>query len=263
MKNKIYTLSSEDHFYLDSEWNVKFRDKVINFLKDENLVSNDFNNLENIHNHILDKSLIDYDFNSGVNGITKHLYSIEEKLIDIYYSFLKDLYNKVGFDFYFQETPTVRVHCPNAANQHHYPRYHSDCFYGHPTQEINIWFSLTENSNSGFYVIPYKDSKEWLEEHNNNSEIFIQNAINNPEFNKKGDSLAYEVDSALNKVFLFDSLCIHTNQPRIKDARVSIDIRINPVEDFVDGFIGKGRMKAEFKPGGRFGYHEKSIKELL
>ena len=33
--------------------------------------------------------------------------------------------------------------------------------------------------------------------------------------------------------------------------------------DFVDGYVGKGRMKAEFKPGGRFGYYEKSIKEIL
>jgi hypothetical protein len=34
---------------------------------------------------------------------------------------------------------------------------------------------------------------------------------------------------------------------------------VNAVEDFVDGYVGKGRMGAEFKPGGKFGYYEKSI----
>jgi len=263
MKNKIYSLSSEDYLYLDSKWNAKFRSKVLRFLEEKKVIPEDFNDLENIHSFILDKSLVDYDFNSGVNGITKCLYDIGEDLTNIYYEFLKDLYYKVGFDFYFQETPTVRVHCPNAANQNHYPRYHSDCFYGHPSQEINIWFSLTQNTNSGFHVLSYKNSKKWLEESNNDTELFIQNAISNPEFNKKGDSLAFEVDSTLDKIFLFNPLCIHTNHPRFNDTRVSIDIRINPVDDFVDGYVGKGRMKAEFKPGGKFGYHKKSIKELL
>jgi len=42
-----------------------------------------------------------------------------------------------------------------------------------------------------------------------------------------------------------------------------MDVRINPVSDFVDGYIGAGRMKAEFKPDGKFGYHKKSIEEML
>ena len=35
------------------------------------------------------------------------------------------------------------------------------------------------------------------------------------------------------------------------------------VEKFVDGYVGSGRMKAEFKPNGKFGYFEKSVKEIL
>ena len=80
---------------------------------------------------------------------------------------------------------------------------------------------------------------------------------------KKGDKLSFEVESDLKTIFVFNSLCIHTNKPRINDSRVSIDMRINPVEDFVDGYVGKGRMKAEFKPDGKFGYYEKSIEEML
>ena len=41
-----------------------------------------------------------------------------------------------------------------------------------------------------------------------------------------------------------------------------MDIRINPVDKFVDGYVGKGRMKAEFKPGGKFGYHLLSSKKI-
>ena len=61
-------------------------------------------------------------------------------------------------------------------------------------------------------------------------------------------------------MILFDSRTIHSAiERKDKTTRVSLDIRVNAVEDFVDGYVGKGRMRAEFSPGGRFGYHEKSI----
>ena len=250
MKNKIYNISQKDHAYIKSDWSIKFRNETIRILHKNKIINNEVTELEKIHEYINDKSLIDYDFESGVNGITKSLYEVDNKYMLLYHKFLKDLYDKLGFDFYFQESPTIRVHCPNAKNQHHYPRYHSDCFYGHPPQEINIWFTLTSNKNSGFYVIDSNNSKKWLDKYNSK------------EFNNKGDSLAFEVETNLDKIFLFDPLCIHTNQPRINDSRLSIDVRINPVENFVDGYVGAGRMKAEFKPGGYFGYHKQSIKEI-
>jgi|TARA_R110001583_G_scaffold72898_3_gene203537 hypothetical protein len=262
MENKIHSIFQKDHAYINSDWSVKFRNETIRLLREKKVINNEIDELENIHEHVNNKSLIDYDFNSGVNGITKTLYDVDTKYMILYHKFLKDLYHKLGFDFYFQEFPTIRAHCPNAKNQHHYPRYHSDCFYGHPPQEINIWFTLTSNKNSGFYVINSNNSKKWLDEYSNDSKLFIENAINNEEFNSKGDSLAFEVETNLDKIFLFDPLCIHTNQPRTSDSRLSIDVRINPVEDFVDGYVGAGRMKAEFKPGGHFGYHKQSIKEI-
>lgn len=263
MKNKIYETAPEGFMYLDSEWNVKFREETLRLLKEKQIIDKEVNDLENIHNYVFDKSLTDYDFNSGVNGITRALYDVDDNFLSLYMNFLKNLYYKLGYDFYFQECPTIRVHCPDAINQHHYPRYHSDCFYGHPPQEINVWFSLTNNIHSGFYFMDYFNSKQWLEEVNNDEELFIKKAIEDKDFNKKADALCFEVESNTDKIFLFDSLCIHTNQPRTGDSRVSIDIRINPVDNFVDGYIGKGRMKAEFKPGGRFGYYIKSIKEIL
>jgi hypothetical protein len=112
-------------------------------------------------------------------------------------------------------------------------------------------------------IYGFDNSKKWYKEVDYNSETFIKKAIDSKEFNKNGDKLSFQVDSNLNNIFLFDSLCIHTNQPRLDDTRVSIDMRINPVDDFVDGYVGAGRMKAEFKPGGKFGYSKKSIKDIL
>ena len=248
---------------IKSKWNLIFRDEIIRLLVDKKVVKSDFKNLENIQNEVLDKSLKEYEFNSGVNGVTKKLYDTDDKFMKTYHLFIKYLYENVfDFDFYFQDTPTIRIHCPNSKNENHYPRYHNDCQYGHPPQEINMWFSLTQNENSGFNVMSLTDSKEWLSEYDWNWDKFTKDAINSKEFNKKGDELSNEVVSDINSIFIFNSLCIHSNQPRKKDSRTSIDIRVNPVNNFIEGYVGKGRMKAEFKPGGKFGYHEKSIKKL-
>ena len=261
--NKIYDMCNKDYTYLYSHWNKTFRHEILRLLKEKKVVDKNFTDLENIHKYILDNELTNYDFNSGVNGITKKLYDIDESFINTYYLFLQDLYKQLNFNFYFQSVPTIRVHCPEAKNENHYPRYHNDVFYGHPPEELNVWFSLTDNKHSGFNVINFNNSKKWFNECNNDVDVFIDKAINDKEFNKKGDKLSFEVESDLKTIFVFNSLCIHTNKPRINDSRVSIDVRINPVKDFVDGYVGKGRMKAEFKPDGKFGYYEKSIEEML
>ncbi len=261
--NKIYDLCDGDYTYLKSNWNEKFRLEILRLLRQKKVITKNFSNLENIHKNVLDTKLLNYDFNSGVNGITKELYDVDDSFMDVYYSFIKYLYESLNFNFYFQATPTIRVHCPKAKNEHHYPRYHNDVFYGHPPEELNVWFSLTQNKNSGFNVIDFDKSKQWFNECNNDVSGFIDKAIGDVEFNKKGDDLSFEVDSDINNVFIFNSLCIHTNKPRLSDSRVSIDVRINPVDDFVDGYIGVGRMKAEFKPDGKFGYYKKSIEEML
>ena len=261
--NKIYDICGKDYTYLNSTWNKTFRAEIIILLKEKKVIHNGFKDLENIHKNVFDKTLLDYDFNSGVNGITRNLYDVDDSFMDIYYLFLKDLYKILDFNFYFQATPTIRVHCPNAKNENHYPRYHNDVFYGHPPEELNIWFSLTENKHSEFKVIDFDKSKKWFDECDNNVDVFIENAINDKDFNKNGDKLSFEVEANLDSVFVFNSLCIHTNKPRLNDSRASIDVRINPVNHFIEGYVGKGRMKAEFKPDGKFGYHKKSIEEIL
>ena len=86
---------------------------------------------------------------------------------------------------------------------------------------------------------------------------------NDIDFKYKGNDLSFEIESYDDKILLFDSNCIHTNQARKDDCRLSIDVRINPVDDFVEGYVGKGRMKAEFKPGGKMGYAQKPISQYI
>ena len=261
-KNKIYDIFKNDHKYLNSDWNIKFRNQILRLLKKAGVVDDNFEDLEEMHKYVLDKSLLDYCMASGVNGITKHLYDVDEEFVEVYHLFMKDLYKKLDFDFYFQTLPTIRVHCPNTKNQHYYPRYHSDYFYGHPPEEINIWFSLTENKHSEFYYIDFETSMDWFGKHNYDGAEFLQESVDKISHNDMGNELSKEVVGNLNSIFLFDSLCIHSNKPRSEDTRVSIDCRINPVEKFKDGYIGEGRMKSEFKPGGRAGYYKKSIGDM-
>ena len=247
------------------DWNNAFRKELIRLLLDKDiLIDND--DLENLHLNV-NKELFDYSMEKGVNPLTTKFYDTDDDFLKIYYDFLKELKVELGFDFYFQATPTIRFHAPNVTNEFHFPIFHSDSIaYGHPPQEINVWLSLTENKHSEFYMISRDDSESWFAEYDFDLDKFKSSASNardiNDTFNKKGFSISKEVKSDINCVYLFDSLCIHTNKPRKEETRVSIDVRINPVDEFVSGYVGLGNMKADFKPGGAFGYHEHSIGDL-
>jgi len=245
---------------IDSDWNNEFRRDFLRLLLKKKII-NDYINLENLHEHI-DDDLKAYDFNSGVNKFNELFYETDDKFNNLYFKFIKFLYDDVfDFDFYFQSIPTIRIHFPNSKNSNHYPRYHTDCQYGHPPQEINLWFSLTTNDDSGFSLLSLKDSTDIIDEAQD-WESLTKLAINDKEFNDYCDKVSKNIKSTTDKIYAFNSLCLHSNHPRKNDTRISMDIRINPVDKFVDGYVGKGRMKAEFKPGGKFGYHLLSSKKI-
>jgi len=248
-----------------SKWNKIFRKDLIRLLTKRNIIDSSCDDLENLHLYI-DRELFDYSMDKGVNPLTIDFYDTDDIFLEIYYKFLQDLTSELGYDFYFQATPTIRFHAPKVKNEFHYPIFHSDPLgYGHPPEEINIWFSLTENKNSGFYVIDVDRSKEWVDTYG--VEDFKTKASKardmHDDFNQEGLSLAKQIESSTECIYLFDSSCIHTNIPRNEETRISMDVRINPVEKFVEGYVGLGNMKAEFKPGGRFGYHKHSIGEII
>ena len=259
--NKIYDLCGKDSTYFFSYWNENFRLEILRLLKEKEVIDKSFEDLENIHKYVIDKDLLDYDFNSGVNGITKKLYDVDKSFMDVYHSFLKDLHKMFGFNFYFQDTPTIRVHCPNSDKDNHYPMFHNDIILGHPPQEINVWMSLTKNKNTGFWIMSKNDSNKIMSE-NTKKKIFDL-AHGSQKFNQECLNLSKQVESTLDYLFLFNSVRIHSAMQRDKDTRLSMDIRINPVDGFEDGYVGTGMTKAEFRPGGKFGYHKSSIRDLI
>ena len=263
LENKFF----ENYFQSDEvelslgDWNKAFRKDIMRLLSLKDiLIFDDLNgvgDLENLHLSV-DKKLFDYSMDKGVNPLTIKFYDTDDHFLRIYYDFLRALKTELGFDFYFQATPTIRFHAPKVKNEFHFPIFHNDpMVYGHPPEEINVWFSLTKNKHSGFYMIDRKNSEKWFAKYSFDVDRFIKESSN-----EEGFAISREIKSNLNSVYLFDSLCIHTTKPRTEETRISIDVRINPVDQFVSGYIGLGNMKADFKPDGKFGYHGKSIGEL-
>ena len=127
--------------------------------------------------------------------------------------------------------------------------------------------SLTENKHSGFYTISKEKSLSWIKEYNFNLEKYLEDVFkykgSECDFNNKGFDLAKEVPAKTDNIYLFDSLCIHSARPRKNDTRISIDVRINPVDDFIDGYIGTGNTGAKFSPDGHNGYNKYSIKNSI
>ena len=139
---------------------------------------------------------------------------------------------------------------------------------------MNVWFGLTNSDKSDFYVKTLNDSISWLGEYNFDKTKFIQAAENGSKlFNERGFRRAREVQNIYDSLFLFDSRCIHTAVHRSKldwTTKFSIDIRIILTNDFewvkIDNkpvFVGDGLRKAEFRPGSKYGYHEKSVEDLI
>lgn len=224
------------------------------------------NNLEQLHRHV-SADLKKYGIDDGVNKISSLLYDTDDAFTAAYHRFIKQTVGKYfAYPFYFQATPTVRVHCPDGENNHHYPRYHTDIGYGHPPEEINIWIPLTEPAlpqYHGFRRTDVAHSREILEQFGFDFAPFIERAVNDKPFNIRLNDIAPQVMTPLGKFTAFDSRCIHTGEPLQIHTRVSIDVRIMPVEDFNAmpiEYQGTGRRRMRYVPG--HGYHSLSSEKL-
>ncbi len=256
------------------KWSNSFISEIKRIMIEKGVVdSHDFD-LKYVHNHV-SKDLIDFNGIDGTSELGRMFYETDDQFVKNYFDFVKWLHREVlGFDFYFQATPTIRFNCSGADLQTvdtklPYPRYHTDLEYGHPPQEINLWWSFTDNDQTGFEVSTLEESRKWYDCYDFDLDNFTKASWSNDEvFDSHGGSISEEVKS--NRILLFDSRCIHSAIER-KDSttRISMDIRVNPVDDFVwpevEGkpvYVGKGRTKAQFRPGGHRGYHKKRVSEI-
>jgi hypothetical protein len=223
-------------------------------------------NLEQLHRHI-GPELRKYGLDDGVNKVSSLLYDTDDAFTASYHRFIaKSVAKHFPYPFYFQATPTVRVHCPDGENSHHYPRYHTDIGYGHPPEEINIWMPLTEPAAPqyhGFRRTDVAHSRDILTQFGFDFAPFIERAVRDRPFNIRLNDVSPQVTTPMGAFTAFDSRSIHTGEPLALHTRVSIDIRIMPVEDFnalpVE-YQGTGRRRMRYVPGQ--GYHSLSSDKL-
>lgn len=217
--------------------------------------------LEDLHTYVSDEMRA-YGFEDGVNKISTFFYDTDAQFNEAYSQFIQFIRKEIIKEaFFFQATPTIRIHCPNAINSHHYPRYHSDISYGHPPEEINVWIPLTYPQGEqchGFRLMSVDQSQELLKEFDYDFSDFIQHSIHDKKFSDRCQMLAPQAEVDFGEVLIFDSRCIHSGEALKFHTRASIDIRVLPLSQFEKMTVqyqGLGRRKILFVPGQC--YHEK------
>jgi hypothetical protein len=248
------------------EFYQKFRKQIERLLVAKGVVKEMNFPLEELHLHI-PQEMRDYNLTDGVNKISTLFYENGEEFSQNYLDFVKNFVRKkFDFPFYFQAIPTIRIHCPNAKNSDHYPRYHTDIQYGHPVQEINLWFALTKpigEQKHGFPVMNLKDSLDLYSGYGYDFGKLIDDAINSKKFNQNCENLAKQTDTKEGEILVFDSRLCHSGEPLRDHTRVSIDVRIIAVQDYEKmpiTYQGMGRRKILFTPGEC--YHPLSSDQL-
>jgi hypothetical protein len=260
-KNSYFQeLFQQDHIQLECEkFSYSFRNEIERILIEKNLIKNKVS-LHRLH-EVLSDEMKTYNFDDGVNQISTYFYETDPSFMQVYYQYIQFLREHfIKEPFWFQGTTTLRIHCPNAKNSHHYPRYHTDIAYGHPPEEINIWLPLTDIfSGHGFRTLSVPSSKIIIEDFDYDYEKFIHKAIHDKDFSSYCDTFATPAATPFGNMLAFDSRCIHTGVPLISHTRVSIDIRILPLSQYKNMTIeyqGSGRRKILFNPGQCYHEHD-------
>jgi hypothetical protein len=253
-------LFNNDHVEIDCHaQSTAFRQEIERILLEKKLIQEKIP-LEHLH-EVLSDEMKAYNFNDGVNKITTYFYDTDDQFIQVYHQYICFLRKHfIKEPFWFQATPTLRIHCPNAENSNHYPRYHSDISYGHPPEEINIWFPLTDLLDGhSFRTMSVATSRTILQPFDYDFGAFIHAAIHDKAFSKYCENKANPVITPFGKMLAFDSRCIHSGEPMQSHTRISMDIRILPLSQYEKMNIeyqGSGRRKILFTPGNCYHPHD-------
>jgi hypothetical protein len=252
-KSYFQHLFQQDQIELACEAeSLAFQQEIMRLLLERNLISQTIE-LDQLHEH-LSADMKAYGFDDGVNKISTYFYETDAQFMEVYYRFIRHIRNNfIDEAFFFQATPTIRIHCPDGKNSDHYPRYHSDIGYGHPPEEFNLWLPLTPVlSGHGFRTLSVAASADILKSFNYDFPAFIHAAIHDKEFSLHCEALSQANTTPLGKVLAFDSRSIHSGEPLKVHTRASMDIRILPVSRYAKMNIeyqGSGRRKILFAPG--------------
>lgn len=232
---------------------VLLRDETIRLLQDKALIYT--TSLERLHEW-LGASLKKYDKEYGVNAISSLMYDTDEQFAESYLFFIKSLKEHFKFPFYFQRTPTIRIQTPDSEGSDFYPWYHNDIMLGHPPEEINIWLPLTQpfrEQGHGFRRLSVSDSGKALAAFKYDAHKLRAYYSEHALFDK--DCYPGEqIMMPFGRLHAFDARCLHTAEPMLHHTRVSMDVRLLPVEDYEalykhQPMQGAGRRKIKYMPG--------------
>lgn len=244
---------SSEEFDIDiKDYSQQFIEHIQRIIFEKNILDK-LIPLENLHDHLSDEMKA-YDFAHGLNKISAIFYETDALFNKTYLRFIRHIRSTIISEpFYFQSTPTIRVHCPNAVNASLYPRYHTDICYGHPPEEVNIWIPLTKKLDGhGFSLISLNESNNLMKSFNFDYVEFIDRATYDRVFSKQCQNISHPVETELGSALFFDPRCIHSGEPLKTHTRVSIDLRIITVNNFRKLIVqhqGSGRLRILFEPG--------------
>lgn len=210
--------------------------------------------LENIHEYLSPEDM-KVDGNQ-INRVTAFFYDTPPAFLDAYHAFMRNYVAKeiIHEPFYFQRTPTIRFHFPNADGMDAVERFHIDSILGHPPQEVNLWVPMTDAGRHQSFVLGNLDgSLEILQRCEFDLRKFAESLYGDDGFQSDCRKLCSPVETKYGECLLFDSRCLHSAVVNESGTtRVSIDVRVLRVSDFEAipfEYKGTGRTKVSFTPG--------------
>lgn len=213
--------------------------------------------LEELHKYVHDNDM-KLDFHE-LSNVSKAFYETNDACNNTYRRLIKEVLSEqlLGFDLYFQATPTFRFMFPLASEYDRPLHYHTDIMLGHPPQEINIWLPLCDTGGSyNFGLAPLAESLDLYREFDFDLTRFAEARDTDPSLQNRCRDLCAPVSMRLGEMVVFDSRCLHgTIKPTCDYTRISIDCRVVPVEDYDEmetTYRGVGRRKMLFAPGHYF-----------
>lgn len=234
LANWMQKHTKHDHTTIPLEnFYLALRERILNLLFQKNIINQPIL-LEDLHLYLTDE-LKTYG-NDGLSKIAVLFYETNAEFKNLLYQFIYEiLYQKIiKKPFFFQATPTFRIHCPHSKNSEFFPHYHTDLALGHPPHEINLWIPLTEaRDGHGFYLASLAESRKIA----NYIDYDLPTIMDESVYRDK-NYLAFcepklipvAVDAG--HALVFDGRCFHTAMPVQDHTRISIDFRIVLQEDF-------------------------------
>lgn len=200
----------------------------------------------NLQRYILDlfkeKEIQEIINKNSSEEVYKKIYSgIENKIFEkLYYSLVKEIsvYLKIK-NFYYQKIPSFRIHRINQKSVN----YHTDVWYGHGLEVINVWVPLCKTNLDNSLFITDSEQSHFLQNKFSKEKLSISTMNNLAKKISKPQLVDY------GNILLFNTKTFHgTQKNKSKEHRLSFDFRIlllnqssgtKPIDEFYNLFIKK------------------------